>query len=210
MKTSNDWLLAKYEPASKVGSYSWDYKFNNEIKGANLVNRYLIKNNSLSVFLSGSHYYFYVVAPVKGFTRVRKLLCQKRLKTNKFKAVNYSYIDDEKTYDYPVSEETRTITYYYKPLIKYENDQFSLDLLHSERDAVILFSKEALSEGVIVDYLKEEEVQLWRNKDEMLTHLQEANIGLLYKHHYFFHEETTYQPQQEEAVFICYAPWLLA
>lgn len=29
MNVNNKWFLAKYEPASKVGAYKWDYKFNN-------------------------------------------------------------------------------------------------------------------------------------------------------------------------------------
>lgn len=210
MEANIDWFLAKYEPASKIGSYSWDYKFSIDIEGTNLVNRYLIKNNNLSLFLYGSHYYCYIVTPIKGFTKVRKLLNEKKLKKNGYKALSYSYIEDEKSYNTPVSEEIRTITYYYKSLIKCKDNDLNLDILAGERDAVILFSEEAISEDLIIDYLKKEEVQLWRDKDGMLKYLEGANIGLLYKHHYFFHEETTYNPQQEESVIICYAPWKLS
>lgn len=209
MKANNNWFLAKYEPASNVGSYSWDYKFDNDIEGTNLVNRYLIESTKLFLFLYSSNYYFYIVTPIKGHSKIQKLVRKKKLQENEFKALSYSYIENEKKYIPPVSEDIRTINYYYKCLIKYGDDQFNLDILEEERDAVILFSKEAISENILVDYMKKEEMQLWRNKDGMLKLLGEANIGLVYKHHYFFHEESSFQPQQEEGIFICYAPWKL-
>ncbi|MGB3891951.1 MAG: hypothetical protein WA953_20695 [Priestia megaterium] len=123
MNVNKKWFLAKYEPASKVGAYKWDYKFDNSIEAMRLVNRYLIES----------------------------------------------------------------------------------------LDTVILFSEEDISKNLIVDYLKNEELHLWRNKAAggILNFLSEKRIGLVYKHGYFFHEEATARPELEETVFICYVPWIL-
>ena len=43
MNVNNKWFLAKYEPAAKIGAYTWDYKFDNSIEAMRLVNRYLIE-----------------------------------------------------------------------------------------------------------------------------------------------------------------------
>lgn len=50
MNANNKWFLAKYEPASNVGAYKWDYKFDNNIEAMRLINRYLIKKISYSRF----------------------------------------------------------------------------------------------------------------------------------------------------------------
>lgn len=78
-------------------------------------------------------------------------------------------------------------------------------------DTVILFSEEDISNNLMVNYLKNEELHLWRNKeaDGILNFLSEKRIGLVYKHGYFFHEEATVRPELEEMVFICYVPWRL-
>ncbi|MDC0705494.1 MULTISPECIES: hypothetical protein [Priestia] len=211
MNVNDKWYLAKYEPASNVGSYNWDYKFDNNYKGANLVNRYLIKEDKLSLFLNSENYYFYVVKPIEGHSKIQKLFRERNLQKKGFQDLHYSYIRDEKSNTpYYVSADIRTIKYCYKSLNKDDNP-FTLDLFNGDNDTVILFSKEEIRENLIVDYLKNEELQPWRNKETnaLLNFLNEKEVGLVYKHDYFFHEEATARPELEETVFICYVPWIL-
>ncbi|MGE7718217.1 hypothetical protein [Priestia megaterium] len=211
MNVNDKWYLAKYEPASNVGSYNWDYKFDNNIEGANLVNRYLIKEDKLPLFLNSENYYFYVVKPIEGHSKIQKLFRERNLQKNGFKDLYYSYIRDEKSYTpYYVSVDIRTIKYCYKRLTKDDNPS-TLDLFDGDTDTAILFSKEEIPKNLIVDYLKNEELQPWRNKETnvLLNFLNKKGIGLVYKHDYFFHEEATARPELEETVFICYVPWIL-
>jgi hypothetical protein len=151
MSVNDKWYLAKYEPASRVGSYNWDYKFDNSIEGANLVNRYLIKEDKLSLFLNSENYYFYVVKPIEGHSKIQKLFCERNLQKNGFQDLHYSYIRDEKSYTpYYVSADIRTINYCYKSLTKDDNP-FTLDLFDGDNNTVILFSKEEIRKNLIVD-----------------------------------------------------------
>ncbi|PFK64619.1 hypothetical protein COJ21_26075 [Priestia megaterium] len=211
MIANNKWFLAKYEPASSVGAYKWDYKFDNNIEALRLINRYLIKKNKLFSFLNNKGHYFYILKPIEGHSKIQKLLCERNLQKKGFKELNYSYMKDEKDYTPFVSEEIRTIKYFYKNLTKYDEEQFILDLFNESSDTVILFSEEDISNNLMVNYLKNEELHLWRNKeaDGILNFLSEKRIGLVYKHGYFFHEEATVRPELEEMVFICYVPWRL-
>ncbi len=211
MNVNNKWFLAKYEPASKVGAYKWDYKFDNSIEAMRLVNRYLIERNKLFSFLSNKAYTFYILKPVEGHSKIQKLLCERNLQKKGFKELDYSYVKYEKDYTSFVSEEVRTIKYCYKNLNKYDDGPLTLDLFNESLDTVILFSEEDISKNLIVDYLKNEELHLWRNKEAggILNFLSEKRIGLVYKHGYFFHEEATARPELEETVFICYVPWIL-
>ncbi len=211
MNVNNKWFLAKYEPAAKIGAYTWDYKFDNSIEAMRLVNRYLIEKNKLFSFLSNNGYFFFILQPVEGHSKIQKLLYERNLQKNGFKELDYSYVKDERDYTPFVSEEVRTIKYCYKNLTKYDDEQFTLDLFNKSLDTVILFSEEDISKNLIVDYLKNEESHLWRNKEAggILNFLSEKRIGLVYKHGYFFHEEATAPPELEEMVFICYVPWIL-
>ncbi|WP_339998769.1 hypothetical protein [Priestia aryabhattai] len=165
MNVNNKWFLAKYEPAAKIGAYTWDYKFDNSIEAMRLVNRYLIEKNKLFSFLSNKGYFFYILQPVEGHSKIQKLLYERNLQKNGFKELDYSYVRDEKNYTPFVSEEVRTIKYCYKNLTKYDEEQFILDLFKKSLDTVILFSEEDICKNLIVDYLKNEESHLWRNKE---------------------------------------------
>ncbi|MGX4607878.1 hypothetical protein [Priestia sp. JNUCC 25] len=151
MSVNDKWYLAKYEPASYVGSYNWDYKFDNSIEGANLVNRYLIKEDKLFLFLNSENYYLHVVKPIEGHSKIQKLFCERNLQKNGFQDLHYSYIRDEKSYTpYYVSADIRTINYCYKSLTKDDNP-FTLDLFDGDNNTVILFSKEEIRKNLIVD-----------------------------------------------------------
>ena len=107
-------FLAKYEPASNICDYQWDYKYDNTAKELNMLNRYLIERENLNGLIDFYDYQFYVITPIERYSKIQNLLYEKQLQKRKFTKLNYFYVRDEKIFSHYQPIEVRTIKYFYK------------------------------------------------------------------------------------------------
>lgn len=204
-------FLAKYEPASKIGDYKWDYKYHNTAKELNLLNRYLIERESLNGFIDLVYYQFYIITPIEKDNKIQNLLYEKQLQKRKFTKLNYLYVRDEKLYSYYQPVEVRTIKYFYKKTEPKESTNWSGELFEGDTESYILFSKKEINEGTIIEFLEQKNQEVNRYStpsDEVFNFLIRNNLALVYNHISFFHEECSHLRQRNsEEVFICYSPF---
>ncbi|MCD3298224.1 hypothetical protein, partial [Clostridium botulinum] len=110
-------ILAKYEPASNVGKYSWDYKLEHEYSALDKINMCLIELEDLKEFTDNHRKHYYAIAPLRGDGKIRRKLKEKEF--IKYNWIKIDFLDiQEESKNYFETIEDRVTSYYFTEINK--------------------------------------------------------------------------------------------
>lgn len=202
-------ILAKYEPASDIGTYEWDYKLSNNYPVLNNINRYLVELEDLNEFINKYKNYYYAIAPLWGWNKIQRKLREREFQKDNWSRIDFCKIEEEQREQYKHLEDRLTI-YYAKQLNNYCDYSMISKNYWDWRNLYIIVSRQELNSNQINNIFSQ--LSYFNSSNSMFDYLVLQDIGFIYLHPTFFHEEYSHSDKRQEngeKILIYYCPWRL-
>lgn len=202
-------ILAKYEPASDIGAYEWDYKLSNNYPVLNNINRYLIELEDLKEFVNKHRNYYYAIAPLWGWNKIQRKLREREFQKDNWSRIDFCKIEEEQREQYKHLEDRLTI-YYAKQLNNHCDYSMISKNYWDWRNLYVIVSRQEPSNNQINNIFSQ--LSYFNSSNSMFDYLVLQDIGFIDLHPSFFHEEYSHRGKRQEngeKILIYYCPWRL-
>ncbi|KEH92451.1 hypothetical protein [Clostridium botulinum] len=201
-------ILAKYEPASNVGKYSWDYKLEHEYSALDKINMCLIELEDLKEFTDKHEKHYYAIAPLKGYGKIRRKLKEKQFIKCNWSKIDFFEIQEELKNSFEPIED-RVTSYYFTEINKDTKFDYINNNYLEWDNLYIVVSEKELSSYDINNMFSQIYYFNRVKSNSLFDYLILKNIGFINLDVSFFHEEYSHENQRcgkGEKILMYYYP----